>query len=283
VPGGSIDEINNVGNNRSIYLQKISIDGVEEMFEYSKDPLMYKYLERSKPPRSIAQMEQYLKNFLNQVGTIVMGRTRMMWFVKKVDDQKIIGTVSLRNIEYERQMTDWSFGLGSAHWGQGYSIEMLDMTKKYVFEELCLNRIYGCTHTENKGVINLLLGLGAKQEGIARQVLRDNNGRYHDGWNYSLLADDYFSKTEDGPQQSDFSNGINKEVIARIISKALGGVNVGTDDDIQSIAQWDSLSHINIIVSLQEETGARFTPLEISGATSVEVIFQILSSKDKQV
>jgi len=283
VPGVNFDKGGIVSPQRKIYLQKISMEGLDDMYEYSKDPLMYKYLERSKPPRSINQMEQYLNNFLNQVGSVVMGRTRMMWFVKKVDDDKIIGTVSILDIDYERQMTDWGFGLGVAHWGKGYSLEMLELTKKYIFEELCLNRIYGCTDVENKGVTNILLALGAKQEGIARQVLRDNNGKYHDGWTYSILADDYFSNTEVGLNKNDFSKKITRDTIAGIISNTLGGVSVGANEDMQSIAQWDSLNHINIIVSLQEKTGAQFTPVDISKAISVEEIYQILNYKHKQV
>ena len=283
VPGGFIKDVKNEGPERKIYLQKISMVGLNGMYEYSKDPLMYQYLERASPPRSIREMEQYLTIFLNQIGKKVMGRTRMMWFVKKVDDEKIIGTFSILNIDYERQMTDWSFGLGPSYWGLGFSFEMLEVTKKYVFEELRLNRIYGCTHVENKGVINLLLALGAKQEGIARQVYRDNHKNFHDGWTYSILADDYFAKYDDGGDVDDFPDEITTDFVAETISKVLGGVNVDACDNMYSIVQWDSLSHINIIVSLQEKTGARFTPTEISGATSVEAIFQILSSKHQQV
>ena len=270
----------NISNN--VFLERISMEGLEGMYEYSKDPTMYKYLERTQPPKSIRDTEKYLNNLLDQVGKKVMGRTRMMWFVKMIEDETIIGTISILNIDYERQMTDWSFGLGSAYWGQGYSLEMLEVMKKYVFEELCLNRIYGCTRVDNEGVINILLALGAKQEGVARQIYRDNHGRHYDGWTYSILADDYFAKYDDGGDVDDFPSEINTDLIAETISKALGGVNVDPSGDMHSIAQWDSLNHINIIVSLQEKTGARFTPAEISGATSVEAIFQILRSKYQQ-
>jgi ribosomal-protein-alanine N-acetyltransferase len=129
VPGGNFDKGGIVSPQRKIYLQKISMEGLNGMYEYSKDPLMYQYLERVSPPQSISEMEQYLTIFLNQIGKKVMGRTRMMWFVKKVVDEKIIGTVSILNIDYERQMTDWSFGLGPAYWGKGYSFEMLEVLK----------------------------------------------------------------------------------------------------------------------------------------------------------
>ena len=67
LPGGSFDKGKIVFPQRKIYLQKISIEGLDEMYEYSKDPLMYQYLERASPPRSISQMEQYLKNFLHGI------------------------------------------------------------------------------------------------------------------------------------------------------------------------------------------------------------------------
>ena len=212
-----------------------------------------------------------------------MGRSMMMWFVKILEDNKIIGTVSILNIDYERQMTDWSFGLGAAYWGKGYSLEMLDLTKKYVFEELCLNRIYGCTRVENEGVINLLLAIGAEQEGIARQVYRDSNGKYYDGWTYSILAEEYFKNEVFDVDVDDSCDAITMEMIAETISETLGGVSVQANDDMQSIIQWDSLNHINIIVSLQEKTGANFAPADISKAISVEAIYKILNCNHQQV
>ena len=137
---------------------------------------------------------------------------------KKVDDDKVIGTVSILNIDYERQMTDWSFGLGAAYWGKGYSLEMLELTKKYIFEELCLNRIYGCTHVENEGVINLLLAIGAEQEGIARQVYRNSNGKYYDGWTYSILAEEYLKNEVFDVDVDDSCVAITMEMIDGKIS-----------------------------------------------------------------
>ena len=69
LPGGSIDKGEIVLPKRRIYLERISLEGLNEMYEYSCDPLFYQYLERSSPPRSITEMETYLKNFINQVGT----------------------------------------------------------------------------------------------------------------------------------------------------------------------------------------------------------------------
>ena len=259
------------------------MEGLDDMYEYSRDPLLYQYLERSSPPKSIVEMEQYLKNFVNQVGTKIMGRNRMMWFVKKIEDNKVIGTVSILNIDYERQMTDWGFGLGVAYWGKGFSFEMLELTKKYIFEDLCLNRIYGCTRVENKGVINLLLAIGAVHEGIARQVYRDSNGKFYDGWTYSILAEDYLNKKIIEANLDCFSNVVTMNVITETISETLGGVSVRENDDMQSITQWDSLNHINIIVSLQEKTGAKFAPADISKAISVEAIYKILNCNHQQV
>ena len=42
------------------------MDGLEEMYEYSKHEIFYQYLEGD-PPKSIKDTEKYLKNFLNQV------------------------------------------------------------------------------------------------------------------------------------------------------------------------------------------------------------------------
>ena len=41
VPGGFIKDVKNEGPERKIYFQKISMEGLEDMYQYSKGPLIY--------------------------------------------------------------------------------------------------------------------------------------------------------------------------------------------------------------------------------------------------
>ena len=104
-------------------------------------------------------------------------------------------------------------------------------------------------------------------------------GEYIDGWMYSMLAEDYFL-TIKGNSISMLVGEIDRKIIADIISETLNDKTISVNDDMHSIANWDSLSHINIILALQEKTGYKFLPLEISHAISVDAIYKIINSKN---
>ena len=58
----------------------------------------------------------------------------------------------------------------------------------------------------------------------------------------------------------------------------LNDVSVGENSDMGSISDWDSLSHIGIILSIEKETGLSLTPKEIAQSTSVENIYNIANN-----
>ena len=276
VPGGSIEVAKNEASKRKIYLERISMDGLEEMYEYSKNPSMYKYLELTKPPKSIGDIKKYLNNLLDQVGKEKMDRNRMMWFIKRIEDSKIIGTTSLLNIQYNSQRTEWGIGLGPAYWGKGFSFETFRLLKIYIFEVLHLNRIEGQTRIDNEAVISLLITMGAVKEGIARQFYRNAHGHYYDCWVYSLLAKDYFNL--DYLEVKKFTDkGISHEMIATIIADVLSVKKVNINDSIETLSSWDSLSHISIILEIEKKTGVKFSQKDIAGATSVKEIHRIIN------
>ncbi len=65
--------------------------------------------------------------------------------------------------------------------------------------------------------------------------------------------------------------------------------DVFDDDDVvatpeltaQDVDEWDSLSHIRVIVSIEEEFGIRFSVSEISGLKNVGEIAALIESKLK--
>tara|TARA_B100000315_G_scaffold174893_1_gene163387 strand:+ start:3894 stop:4766 length:873 start_codon:yes stop_codon:yes gene_type:complete len=276
LPGGTFDEAINDFSKRKIYFEKISMDGLEQMYEYSKDPRMYKYLERTQPPQSISDTEEYLRSFMDQVGTKVVDRTRMMWFIKRIEDSIIIGTTSLLNIQYNSQRTEWGIGLGPTYWGKGFSFETFRLLKIYIFEVLHLNRIEGQTRIDNEAVISLLITMGAVKEGVARQFYRNVHGHYYDCWVYSLLAEDYF-KSDYVKVKKIADKEINYKTIATIIADVLSVKKVNINDSIETLSSWDSLSHISIIIEIEKKTGVKFSQKDIAGATSIKEIHKIIN------
>lgn len=47
----------------------------------------------------------------------------------------------------------------------------------------------------------------------------------------------------------------------------------------ETVASWDSLQHLNLIVALEQAFGVEFTPEEIERTMSLEAIVEVLGAK----
>ncbi len=72
-----------------------------------------------------------------------------------------------------------------------------------------------------------------------------------------------------------------KQKILKILSKVLNVPLDGLNEksSIESIEEWDSLKHINLILALEEEFGVKFSETEVTESLNVDAIFKTLSGK----
>ena len=139
VPGGSFGEVKS-SQERQLYLTRLSMDGLNEMHEYSMDERLYEYFE-FKPFNTIGDTEKYLKRLMSLEGEKILGRTAIAWFVRCIEDDSLIGTARLVNIDYNRKSVEWGYGIDPKLWGEGYVFEIQELLKEYIFEE-CFYCVY---------------------------------------------------------------------------------------------------------------------------------------------
>ena len=67
---------------------------------------------------------------------------------------------------------------------------------------------------------------------------------------------------------------MRKEQIKKIMTEVLEIESSLVNDEIsqKNTGQWDSLSHLNLIVEIEEEFDISFTPEQIGSMTSLEII-----------
>lgn len=255
------------------------MDGLMEMHAYSMDERFYKYFE-FKPHKTVRDTEKYLKKVLRRVGKKVLGRSSMYWFVRRIKDSKLVGTMCLVEIDFDRQSTVWGYGIDPQYWGKGYILEMQEVLKKYVFEELHLNRLYGTTIIDNKAMISSALSAGFKEEGILRQYYCSHDGYYHDAWAYALLAEDYFNANKDN-QKKERNIHLTLDELKKICASIFEILesNVNENTNMANVANWDSLNHIELILHIEDSIGFKFKPNEIAQATSVKSILEIVNGR----
>ena len=54
---------------------------------------------------------------------------------------------------------------------------------------------------------------------------------------------------------------------------------IGSHTSVESVANWDSLKHLNLVVGLEDELSVKFMPEEVAELTSVEAILNSLEKK----
>jgi acyl carrier protein len=65
-----------------------------------------------------------------------------------------------------------------------------------------------------------------------------------------------------------------EQVISRVLRCPLGDIN--DDASTRTIASWDSLRHIEVIMELEEAYGVAFSPMQAAAMTSVGAIRRVL-------
>ena len=307
VPGGDVHALKGIGMDRNVYLCPFTMEGLEEMHGYSKDSRLYQYF--TFPPHvTLSDTEQYMHKLLGRMGSVVSGRTAMYWFIRRISDQKLLGSFGLTDISYEYQSCEWGYGIDPDEWGKGYILEVQEIAKDYVFNELLLNRLHGKTRADNGPTLASIYSAGFEQEGVLRDFYRDHLGRYFDAVVYSLLSDEYRQQRAIVNQSA--GNQATGNQAAQGVAGGVAGVvpgavfdtakarklilsvleitdvqDLGIDSDwsMDEICEWDSYHHIQVISAVQEQTGIRFTPKEIAEATSVKKIVGFVSEKKGKI
>lgn len=71
-----------------------------------------------------------------------------------------------------------------------------------------------------------------------------------------------------------------KQILAQILEIEVDDIDNDTSPDI--LSQWDSIQHLNIVASLEDEFGVRFSSDDILEMLNVGLIIHILESKLKK-
>ena len=253
-----------------IYFGHFSMDGLEEMHQYSKDERLYEFFEFD-PFKEIGDTKAYIEKLLHRMSDQSGKKDAMYWFVRRKNDDRLIGTAALVNLNYARQSIEWGYGIDPELWGNGYVLQMQEILKYFVFEVLELNRLHGMTMATNERTIQSVMASGMKHEGVLRDFYC-KNGIYYDGWQYGMIAKDYHKSNVVSS-----SILINTDDIIGVISSVLTEEEITEESSMENTFSWDSLNHMAVIIALKEELSIEFKPDEVYLTTSVKKILKKIS------
>jgi RimJ/RimL family protein N-acetyltransferase/acyl carrier protein len=264
------------GSNSStsaIYFTPLSMDALDEMHKYSVNEKLYEFFEFDVFKNKI-ETEEYINKLLKRMSVSKYKQTASYWFVRRASDNRLIGTAGLVNMNYDRKSIEWGYGVDPDLWGNGYVLKIQEDLKTYVFEILGLNRLYGITMLNNKRTIESVLAAGAKNEGIVRDYYC-KNGSFIDGWQYSILAKDYYKARNTLQNETKITS---KDVIT-VLAELLPQESISADTAMENTVSWDSLTHMNLMIKLKQRFGIDLKPSDIALATSVDAIVNLVHKR----
>jgi [ribosomal protein S5]-alanine N-acetyltransferase len=258
-------------DSNEIYFEPISLTGLDEMHKYSVKEEFYEFFEFN-AFKSKAETKQYLRKLINRTKSIDDDIQAMYWFVRSIANNTLIGTATLVNINKGRESAEIGYGIDPNHWGKGYILKLQNALIKYAFESLKLNRLHGITMVNNERTISSILAAGFLKEGILRDYYH-KQGKFIDGFKYSMLKTDYFLSIK--------KESCNKEIsISDLINLVKDELKEDIDENSSMLntSNWDSLSHLGIIINLSNQFKIELNPIEIADATSIKDLYRICNN-----
>ena len=264
-------------DSKEIYFEKLSYDGLEEMHAYSIDPRLYEFFEFA-PFNDIADTTQYINKLTERMNNSNGNTSSQYWFVRNKSDDSMIGSAGLTSLDHGRKSIEWGYGIDPELWGKGYVLQIQEALKQYTFDVLELNRLHGITMINNHRTIESVLASGMKHEGIARDYYCKDR-IFVDGWTYAMIAKDYDDLKNSTKNNN--NNTITEATIISIIKSVLPDEhNLDKNSSMENTDNWDSLTHMILMVELRESLKIDLSPSDIAEATSVESIINLVNKNN---
>lgn len=164
-----------------LVLRKVNLNDVEDMFEYTKNPLSCEYL-RWEPHTDIKQSEMFINRIINQYKEDNI----YLWGIVVKETNKLIGVIRMFDIEFADGRGELSYILNPNFQGYGYMQEGINCIIKFGFEVMKLHRIQARCVVENYSSENVMKRLGMTLEGILEDYCYIK-GKYHTIKIYSII------------------------------------------------------------------------------------------------
>jgi|688.fasta_scaffold61711_5 RimJ/RimL family protein N-acetyltransferase/acyl carrier protein len=252
-----------------------------EWFEYSKNDKFFEFLEYSSVKKK-NEFNLFVKELIKTESNYKNFNYQKFWLIIN-EKNELVGTAKLTNIHPVRKSVEWGFGINPKLWGTNYVSRIQLSLLNYVFNKLNFHRLYGTTQVNNFKVIKSVQLFGFKKEGIKRDYyFNTKNHTYYDAYSYALLKNDFkknnsvkniFFKKENRIKNFKATYENINNTIAKVLKKK---ILLKKNIKMNNINEWNSLSHFDIICSLEKKFKKKFTNKEIVNSSSTENILKIL-------
>jgi len=170
-----------------LLLRKINKKDLYDVYEYSKDPELSKFLLWS-PHQSL----EFTKVYLDRIEKLYKKGSFYDWAITLKENGKMIGTCGFTSIDFDNNSAEIGYVLSCPYHRRGIGSEAVSKVLEFGFYEMCFHRIEAKFMLGNTASEALLKSLGFKFDGIMRDMVK-KEGKYHSVAIYSMLQDEYFN------------------------------------------------------------------------------------------
>jgi len=170
-------------------LVELSLDYLDDMFEYSSDDRLYEHFEFP-PQKNYQKTKEYLENLIERSNK----EDANWWFIQSKETHKVIGTFGMHDIDLRKGCCEISYAISPDYWGTGIFNGVLNTSLLRLFIDFKFHRITAVTSSKNFRSINALKKVGFKEEGVFRDFYLDFKGQRSDAVSLALLSNSYIHK-----------------------------------------------------------------------------------------
>ena len=167
-------------------LRKIALNDYKDMYEYSKNEEVTRYLLWS--PHAD---EGYTYRYIGHLQSEYKTGNFYDWAVVYTEHKKMIGTCGFTNFSIPNNSAEIGYVLNPKYWGMGIAPEAVNAVFDFGFNELKLNRIEAKYIYGNSRSRRVMEKCGMTFEGIHRSMIY-NKGEYKDIGVCAILSYEYF-------------------------------------------------------------------------------------------
>jgi [ribosomal protein S5]-alanine N-acetyltransferase len=174
-----------------LLLRKLCISDVNDMFEYTSNQLVSRYLNWS-PHEDITETYNFISQVMKKYESV---ETEFTYGIELKSEKKLIGVLKILNISYYNKRGEFTSILNPSYQSKGYMGEAWQGLLDFCFNTIGLNRIQSHVTIENIASINKNIKAGLILEGRLKDymVLK---GEYKDVLVYAITSDAFKNKTK---------------------------------------------------------------------------------------
>ena len=144
-----------------LILRKLRRSDAEDMYEYTSDPEVTKYLSWE-THADIQQTEKYIESVIAQY----KNDHSYSWAIELKESKKFIGIVRIFDVSMSNKRGELSYIMNPGFQGRGLMSEAIQAIVELCFKELGLNRLQARCTEENISSEKVMQKIGMSYEGI---------------------------------------------------------------------------------------------------------------------